>query len=512
MSRASRTVLRLLPFLLLGACQEPYRLDFRLVIPAGFDLAAEVDRLVVSAGDQTRVVDCDATGCPFDVKFTFTEGETTRLSVHGYDADSRLVAAGYSPAFVAVDGGMELALFLGPIDRGSVIDTDFEAAPFGAAIAPLLTSDNGLLTSNVGTLFFGGAGDVTADATPVDDVWFYDPYLLALVPLEPLSTPLTNPAIMDLKDGNFLLFGGRTTHGELSGAMLFYNTSSAQAAGSHVITLPPETAPVPTVSAATVELGPFDGLYDTATGQYLLDAYLLLSGATEDGSEAPVTWVLVYYSLASATTTIVTRPDATVTLPAGAGALATRLGDTSVRVFLPGARRFLTAAVDTGEQGLEFRLEPVDVPELPVRGGWKLVELGDHILALAGTDDQGGCAAGEWFDVDAVGMTVRPLELPPGHCESALVRMGKLVFEIGGLDRDHGHHGATAWTWELGDAGLRLTARQDIPMARDRTRPRVFVLPTGAVAVFGGENAGTGEPEPSLELIVPDPRRSQEPQ
>ena len=164
MSRASRTVLRLLPFLLLGACQEPYRLDFRLVIPAGFDLAAEVDRLVVSAGDQTRVVDCDATGCPFDVKFTFTEGETTRLSVHGYDADSRLVAAGYSPAFVAVDGGMELALFLGPIDRGSVIDTDFEAAPFGAAIAPLLTSDNGLLTSNVGTLFFGGAGDVTADA------------------------------------------------------------------------------------------------------------------------------------------------------------------------------------------------------------------------------------------------------------------------------------------------------------------------------------------------------------
>jgi hypothetical protein len=511
MSRASRNLVLLFSLLLLGSCQETYRLDFRLVMPADFDPALALDRIVISAGDQTRVVSCDGDGCPFDVKFTFPEGEMTRVSAHGYDADSRLVAAGYTPAFVAVDGGMELALFFAPVDRGSVIDTDFEAAPFSGVLEPLLTSEEDSLSANVGTLIFGGAAGTTADATPVDDVWFYDPYLLALIPLEPLSVPLANPAIMDLKDGNFLLFGGRTTGGEISGAMLFYSTSSVQAAGSHVITLPADTAPVPTVHSSTVELGPFDALYDSARGQYLLDAFLLLSGATGDGAEAPVTWVLIYYSLASATTTIVTRRSE-MTLPAGVNAQAVRLGDTSVRVFLPEARRFLTAAVDNGEQGLEFRLEPVEVPELPVRGGWKLLALGDRLLALAGTDDRGGCAAGEWFDVDAVQMTVRPLELPPGHCESALVRMGRLVIEVGGVDRDHGLHGATAWTWELGDAGLRLTSRLDIPMARERTRPQVFVLPTGAIAVFGGKNAGTGETEPSLELIVPDPRRSQEPQ
>lgn len=509
MSRASRNLVFLFSLLLLGSCQETYRLDFRLVMPADFDPALALDRIVISAGDQTRVVSCGGDGCPFDVKFTFPEGEMTRVSAHGYDADSRLVAAGYTPAFVAVDGGLELALFFAPIDRGSVIDTDFEAAPFSGALAPLLTSDDDTLSSNVGTLFFGGAAGTTADATPVDDVWFYDPYLLALVPLGPLSAPLANPAIMDLKDGNFLLFGGRTSGGSISGAMLFYSTSSVQAAGSHVISLPADTAPVPTVHSRTIELGPFDALYDSARGQYLLDAFLLLSGATVDGADAPTTWVLVYYSLASATTTIVTRRSE-VTLPAGLNAQAVRLGDTSVRVFLPEARLFLTAAVEGGEQGLEFRLEPEDAAGLPERAGWRLLGLSDRILALSGTDEQGDCA-GEWFDVDAVEMTARPLALPAGHCESALVRMGNLVFEVGGFDRDHGAHGASAWTWENLDAGLRLSSFREIPMTRPRVRPQVFVLPTGAVAVYGGKSPETGEPVTSLELVVPDPRRSQEP-
>ncbi|MBU1243995.1 hypothetical protein KKD52_17450 [Myxococcota bacterium] len=494
---------------LLSSCQETYQLRFELVTPAGFDLQQDVARLVISAGEQTRVVTCTSADCPFDVKFSFTEGETSRVSVHGYDADSQLVAAGYSPSFVAVDGGLDLALFLGPIDRGSTIDALFEAAPLDAALAPLLTSDDGALTSNVGTLIFGGREGETGDATPVDEVWFYDPYLLSLVSLAPLTIPLAEPAIMDLRDGNFLLFGGRTTGGTISGAMLFYATSSVQAAGSHVISLPAETAPVPTAGARTVELGPFDGLFDQATGTYLLDAFLMLSGETVDGSEAPITWVLVYYSLASATTTIVTRPTG-LTLPQGVHAQAVRLDDTIVRVFLPEVRQFLTAAVDVGTEGLEFRLDPMDAPGLPVRSGWRLLPLGDRLLAVAGRDDQGRCT-GEIYDVDPVGQTLRGLDSRNSHCESALVRMGALVLEVGGVDAEEGLHGATAWPWTLGDGGLSLQGPVSIPLARERIRPQVFVMPTGAVAVYGGLVQAGGSPELSLELIILDPRKSQEP-
>jgi hypothetical protein len=492
-----------------SSCQETYQLRFELVTPEGFDLQQDVARLVVSAGDYTRVVECRSEGCPFDVKFTFTEGETSRVSVHGYDADSRLVAAGYSPSFVAVDGGIDLAIFFGPVDRGSVIDAQFEAPPLGARVTPLLLSDDGRLSSNVGTLIFGGQLDGTLDATPVDEVWFYDPYLLSLVTLRPLSIPLSDPAIMDLKDGNFLLFGGRTTGGAISGAMLFYSTSSVQAAGSHPITLPAETAPPATVGAKTVELGPFDGLYDLATGQYLLDAHLMLSGETADGSDAPITWVLVYYNLATATTTIVTRPTAE-TLPPGVQALAVSLDDTSVRVFLPEVQSFLTAAVDTGAQGLEFRLEVELIADLPPRSDWRLLPLDGRILAVAGRDELGACT-GEWFDVDAVGQSVRQLTSRIGHCESAFVRMGKLILELGGVNSEDDGHAATAWPFSVGDAGLTVQAPVALGVADERILPQVFVLPTGAVAVYGGLDPGSQEPVKSLELIILDPRRSQEP-
>ena len=492
-----------------ASCQETYRLRFELVTPEGFDLQQDLSKLVISAGDQTKVVECGTAGCPFDVKFSFSEGETSRVSVHGYDADSQLVAAGYSPSFVAVDGGIDLAIFFAPIDRGSVIDTQFEAAPLSARVVPLLVSNDGALASNVGTLIFGGREGQTVDATPVDDVWFYDPYLLSLVTLGPLTLPLSEPAVMDLKDGNFLLFGGRTTGGEISGAMLFYATSSVQAAGSHVISLPSETAPPATAGARTVELGPFDGLYDLATGQYLLDAYLMLSGETEDGAEAPITWVLIYYSLASATTTIVTRPTER-TLPAGVSALAVRLDDTGVRVLLPEVRSFLTAAVDIGAQGLEFRLETEEIADLPLRFSWRLLPLDGRILAVAGRDSQGTCT-GEWFDVDAVDRTVRALNSRVGHCESTFVRMGKLILEMGGVNAEDGAHEATAWPFTVGDGGLSVQEPTPLPMAQSRIDPSVFVLPTGAIAVFGGIDPGSGEPVPSLEMIILDPRKSLEP-
>jgi len=510
MSNPSKYMI-LLTYLLFftASCQETYQLRFELVTPDGFDLQEDVSRLVISAGDQTEVVTCSREGCPFDAKFTFTEGALARVSVHGYDADSGLVAAGYSPSFVAVDAGMELALFFAPINQGSVIDAQFEAAPLDGGLEPLLTSDDGLLASNVGTLIFGGREQDTVDATPVDDVWFYDPYLLSLVMLEPLTLPLANPAIMDLKDGNFLLFGGRTTGGEISGALLFYSTSSQQAAGSHVISLPAETAPPPTYGAQTVELGPFDGLYDLATGQYLLDAYLMFSGTTEDGSEAPITWVLVYYNLASSTTTIVTRPTE-FTLPAGVHATGFNTGDASLRLFLPEVRQWLSATVVTGEQGLEFRLGTEEVAGLPQRTGWRLVWFEERVLAVAGRDEQGRCT-GEWFDVDLGGLQVREMSSRVGHCDSAFVRMGAMILELGGVDETDAPHEATGWVMRIGDGGLSVQETMALPMSRPRLEPSVFVLPTGAVAVFGGTDPVGGAPVPSLEMIILDPRKSHEP-
>ncbi len=492
-----------------SACEDTMRLRFSIVTPAGFDWADGIDRVVVSAGGFEKEVVCREASCPFSVKFTFSEGDFARVAVQGYDAGGRLVAAGYSPAFHATGQSLDLAVFFSRVDTGAVADTHFEAAPFGCAVVPYRTSLSEELSANAGTLLFGGVRERTQDATPVDEVWFYDPYLLALVPLEPLSLPLSGPAVMDLQDGNYLIYGGRTTGGRLSRNLLFYSTTSLQAPGSHAITLPPGDAPPAMAGAQVVEVGPFDRLYDNASGRYLLDAFLVFGGATEDGTDAPAWWFAIYYDVARGVTSIETRAS-DVVLPAGARAAAVRSGDTQVRLAIPEARWFVTARVDTTPAGLSFALETREMPDVPQLANWRMLSWGGRILGLSGRDSTQACDA-RWFEFSPGDFTTRPLEAA-GHCESVLVRMGGIVLEIGGVDASgHPHAASYRTVREEEDGSLLLGEPVEVPMQKNRVEPSAFALPTGAVAVFGGHDPLSGEPVEELEIIVPDPGKSGEP-
>lgn len=490
----------------LSACNEKMRLRFEIITPAGFDWTDGIDRVVVSAGNYTKVVKCQDENCPFSAKFTFSDGDFARVAIHGYDASGQLTAAGYSPQFHATGQALDLAVFFSRIDTGAVADAHFEAAPEKSAIMPYLTAVSDELAANAGTLLFGGS----RDGTPVDEVWFYDPYLLALIPLEPLSLALEDAAVMDLKDGNYLIYGGRTTQGHLSDKLLFYSTSSLQAAGSHVITLPADSAPPPMAGARVVEVGPFDRLYDNASGRYLIDAFLVFGGDTGESAPEPAWWFNVYYDTARGATTIETLAS-DVPVPAGVSAAAARADDAEMRIAIPDAGVFLTARVDTTPAGLSFTVTSREIAGLPPVSGWRLCAWEGRILGLAGRESDQTCDA-RWFEFAPADFTARVLSAPAGHCESALVRMGSIVMEVGGVNADGSDaHPASYRVWRTEDGELRLGAPTAVTLQRLRILPSVFVLPTGALAVFGGKNPLTGETVEELEIIVPDPRKSGEP-
>lgn len=491
---------------LMGACQEKMHLRFQVITPAGFDWRDAITRVVISAGNDTKVIQCKNNECPFSVKFSFSEGDFIRLAIHGYDAENQLLAAGYSPLFYATGQAMNLAVFFSRINTGAVLDTYFEAPPSGGVVVPYVTSVSDDLATNAGTLLLGG----TRDGSPVDEVWFYDPYLLALLPLEPLSIPLEEPAVMDLKDGNYLIYGGRTTGKQLSNKLLFYSTTSLQAMGSQVISLPPETAPPPMAGAHVVEVGPFDRLYDNASGRYLLDAFLLLGAVQEEG-DASVWWFTVYYDPARAVTSIETR-SADMVLPTGVRAAGIRVSDTEMRIVVPEASVFLTARIDTTSTGLSFSLTSQAIDGLPSRSSWRLVPWGQHIVGVTGRTLDTQACDGRWFVFTPANFTLREVLTSSSHCESALIRMGETIVEAGGVDADGNPQEANYRLVHIEEGHISLESPMAIRMERLRVLPIVFTLPTGAVAVFGGYDPVVGDRVDALEMMVLDPRKTQEPQ
>ncbi len=489
------------------SCSETWQLKFDVITAADNNPFEDIHTLEVTLSGITRTVQCSDSGCPFDVKFKLQEGETGRLVLKGYNADNLMVAAGFSPRFTAVDAAVRLGVHLGRLQSAGVVDTFFEAPPEHASVAPLHAPGPRDLSTNVGTLLFGGKN---LEGLPSDEVWYYDPYILALIPQPPLSLPLSGAGIMELGNGNFLLYGGQTENNRISGTMLYYTTSSVQAPGSHVITLPPDQAPVPAAFVRTVEIGPFDSLFDSSTNEYLLTAFLLLSGETEDQSPAPITWVFVYYSIQTSTTTIRTSRSE-LTLPAGVSAMATRLHDTAYRIIIPESRLFLTATVETGPLGLTPLLVTEDMPELPERSGWHLVPAGDErMLAIAGRDSEGHCVA-EWFDVHMRAKTVTPLPGGPQRCDGRFFQVGKLLVAVGGVNMEDLSIQSACWEMNATETGISLGERLDITGAISRKHPQVFMLPSGNLAAYGGRHPDTNELAVALELFTFDPRISMVP-
>ena len=109
------------------------------------------------------------------------------------------------------------------------------------------------------TFWFGGrAPDGTMNATP----YYYDAYFHEMYELDPMPTPREDMSAMNIDGGNFLLFGGRTQSGDISGQLdlmypsnyvytfienLDYGVTGAERSGAPVVML----GPYPSLFAST---------------------------------------------------------------------------------------------------------------------------------------------------------------------------------------------------------------------------------------------------------------------
>lgn len=484
---------------------------FTLLTPEGQDTFQGVSEVRLTFGDKTKTQSLSGPGDSFELEMELKLGTAGPVVFEGLSDGGAVICRGQSPDITAYPTAETLALFVsrvGTFGRAPV-EAPVSATAMAMANYTVADWDDTAEDDLNATIWFGGK---TTDATLSTEPFYYDAYFHETYPLAELPQPRTHMAAMNIDSGYFLLFGGVTEAGELSGRL------DIMLPGTYGFTYLSDADygldKVPRAEARVVPIGPYPALlqgYDMR----VLNSFMVVGGRSTEGAACDYLHFVAAYNTGTYdwTVTAEQRPLA----GCRRGHTATRTKTSSSTSAAPEIIVLIYGGGDSGDPVAEtVTLAPTqpDVDTIdwgyddatalaagPMITGHAAVTLADRRILILGGSTADGTPVGDGvlYDPDDGSFTPLPDLLATPRWGHTALRLGDELIVAGGTGADG---------LPLGDAEIFNVAGGDpafvasVELVIPRTGHTAFPMSTGTMGLLGGVDAA-GLPTPVIEIYTP---------
>ncbi|MDA3864916.1 MAG: kelch repeat-containing protein [Deltaproteobacteria bacterium] len=489
------------------SCQEEYSLSFNLKTQDDPQFLQQISRLTITINDNVKEYDVSD---EFKLKSTFEVnlGDVSKIKVRGYDDSDNLIAYGSSNSFAAVDYPDPLSIYFGEVDKFNLLNEENSLPDSGVSHATLFNTSEGFLTETTGEIFFGGM----RDGTPVNEVWFYDPFFHANYRLNYLTAPVAYPAVMALSSSTILLFGGTTTDGIITDDLYYYSTSCSTC-GSTKLTLP-EDAPPPLTHAQVLRLGPFNEIYNEYEGLELLDVFLLIGGETPEGPNEGIYLFQIYSNPTYSTITIKTKSFDWSNWRPGFVAAVFSSGDENPGIIIAGGNgpaETMEIAINSESDGLYFNSLWNTLPSFPVINNPQAIKTKNNTVIFFGGESSDGTVLSDLYYYKEQNGSLQQYEnidlLPRKN--GKITQQGKYLLFWGGENNNDLVETAEMVSIVESDNNISLQKLYETNLNNPRKKAKAFNISGTYTVVFGGYDL-ENNPLKSSEIFTPNPMNNSE--